>query len=506
MNIWESWPVEMPTAPELRECKEYQYLQDEGVQREMASELRDIAIKTAHSKFPTASKAAIILKGGMESQFSLYDSDTDHCTFRQEAFFRYLFGINEPDCYGILDLERKESVLFVPRVLDDWQRWHGAALPLDYYTKRYGVTTTRYVDELHTVLQERGLELLYVLRGVNSDSGLPTATVVDFAEVGQYKVDEKHLHPMLCEMRVFKTKREIEYMRVCNVVSCQAHVYVMRHIKAGMTELQCEALFKAWTCYFGAARHMAYTCICGSGPHGSILHYGHAGRPNDRILKDGDTIVLDMGAEFFGYSTDITRSYAINGKFTEDQKAVHQAVYEAQHAVFKAMKPGVSWPDMHRLAERVLIQHLIKIGILHNGTEEEMVAAHMGAVFQPHGLGHLLGLNVHDVGGYPEGTQRLSAPGVSYLRTSRTLQPGMVLTVEPGLYFNDPTLNKALANPDQAKFINEKVLDRFRGTGGFRLEDDVVVTEDGIINLTTLPTSWQECEAVIQAAQPAQRK
>lgn len=135
-----------------------------------------------------------------------------------------------------------------------------------------------------------------------------------------------------------------------------------------------------------------------------------------------------------------------------------------------------------------------------------MQAAFIGAVFMPHGLGHMLGMNVHDVGGYLAGTCKSSEPGVCYLRCGRHLEAGMFVTVEPGLYFNDPTLDKALANPSQAKFINESVLARFRGTGGCRLEDDVLVTATGAENLTILPTSIEEIEEVMAEAIAARKK
>jgi len=286
---------------------------------------------------------------------------------------------------------------------------------------------------------------------------------------------------------------------LANLVSSQAHVYVMRHIKPGMAERQLESLFCAWSYYFGGARHTAYPCICAAGNNGSVLHYGHAGRPNLKILENGEMVVLDMGATYNGYATDITRSYPVNGKFTADQRAIYEAVREAQLAVMQAMKPGVRWPAMHQLAERVIVKHLIKIGVLHNGTEEEMFAVHIGAVFMPHGLGHLMGLSTHDVGGYPKGgPERGTTPGIKYLRTSRELKEGMVITVEPGLYFNGPTLDKALKNADQKKFINEEVLNRFRGTGGVRLEDDLLLTKDGAENLTILPVMPDELEAVIR--------
>ena len=135
----------------------------------------------------------------------------------------------------------------------------------------------------------------------------------------------------------------------------------MRHIKAGMTERQLESLFKGWTYFYGGARHQAYECICGSGNHGSILHYGHSGYPNDKCIKNNETVVLDMGSEYMGYATDITCSYPVNGQFNEKQKIIHNAVYQAQLAVLQNLKPGIKWTDMHRLAEKIICQHLFQV-------------------------------------------------------------------------------------------------------------------------------------------------
>jgi Xaa-Pro dipeptidase len=450
--------------------------------------------------------SVILLSGGTTADWDLYDSDVCKADFRQEAYFQYVFGVNEPDLVGVLDLDTQETLLFIPETTEDSQRWNGTRRPLSYHTERYGVSETFLTDDLDAVLAKRGVKQLFTLFGKNLDSGNVTSTVPKFVGMEKYANDNVKLHPLLTELRVFKTDREIEVLRLSNLISSQAHVYVMRHIHSGLSELQLEALYKSWCQFHGGSRHCAYTCICGSGENGSILHYGHAGRPNERILQDGDSCVLDMGAEFNGYATDITRSYPVNGKFTADQALVHNAVYEAQQAVLKAMKPTVFWPDMHRLAERVIIDHLLKAGILHNGTVDEMMGAFVGSVFMPHGLGHLLGMNVHDVGGWLPGTSKSAEPGVCYLRCGRALEAGMFITVEPGLYFNDPTLDKALSNPAQAKFINADVLKRFRGTGGCRLEDDVLITQTGAENLTILPTSVEEIEEVIAEANSHRRK
>jgi len=176
---------------------------------------------------------------------------------------------------------------------------------------------------------------------------------------------------------------------------------------------------------------------------------------------------------------------------------VYGAVLEAQRQIFAAMRPGVTWPDMHRLMWRVVVGALREYGVL-VGDLEEMLAAGVGAVFIPCGLGHLIGLDTHDVGGYLSHTPpRLPAAGISKLRTARVLEEGQVLTVEPGCYFIDSLLEPALAAPATAKFFDGAVLQRFRGFGGVRLEDVVAVTADGIDNYTLCPRTVSEVEAVM---------
>ncbi|KAK1785390.1 hypothetical protein P4O66_018771, partial [Electrophorus voltai] len=239
-----------------------------------------------------------------------------------------------------------------------------------------------------------------------------------------------------------------------------------------------------------------------SGNNSSILHYGHAGAPNDKTIQDGDMCLFDMGGEYYCYSSDITCSFPASGKFTPDQKAIYEAVFKSSRAVLDALKPGVKWTDMHRLADRVHLEELVKVGILH-GSVEDMQKEHLGAVFMPHGLGHLLGIDVHDVGGYPEvsdkhngtqGVERIDEPGLKSLRMGRLVQERMVLTVEPGIYFIDHLLDRALASDAQCRFINADVLARFRGFGGVRIEDDVAVTANGVELLTCVPRTVEEIE------------
>lgn len=194
-----------------------------------------------------------------------------------------------------------------------------------------------------------------------------------------------------------------------------------------------------------------------------------------------------MGANYGGYAADITCSFPANGKFTEDQQIVYNAVLAARDAVNSSAKDGVSWPEMHLLANRVMLEKLKEGGLL-TGDVEDMVKAGLNAIFQPHGLGHLIGLDVHDVGGYLDHCPpRPTEPGVNRLRFARTLKAGMYVTVEPGCYFIGCLLDKALADPVQSKFLVPKVIERFRNFGGVRIEDDVLITKDGVEIFALVP-------------------
>lgn len=432
----------------------------------------------------------VVLQGGSDVPFN----DTDvNLPFRQESFFQWCFAVEEPECYGALNVDTGASILFVPRLPPEYAIWEGRLYTLDEFKKRYGVDEAHYTDEIASVLKEKQAKLLLTLNGRNSDSRLITREAT-FDGIDEFRVDNGLLYPEICECRVIKSPEEIKVLRYVCKISSEAHKTVMRSMRPGIPEYKAEACFLHYIYAVGGCRHMSYTCICGSGHNSSILHYGHAGAPNDKVIQDGDMCLFDMGGNYCGYAADITCSFPVNGKFTEDQKLIYNGVLKARDAVIAAAKPGVSWKDMHLLANRVLLTSLKEGGLL-VGDVEDMIRAGLNEVFQPHGLGHLLGLDVHDVGGYlPGNPERPSDAGVRKLRTARTLLAGMFLTVEPGCYFIDCLLDAALADPIQSKFLVPKQLQRFRGFGGVRIEDDVLITETGVENFTEVPRTVEEIE------------
>lgn len=371
----------------------------------------------------------------------------------------------------------------------------GKIMPPEHYRAKYELDECLFVGDVADFVGRRDPDVLYVLSGHNDDSGLP-APEATFPGIGRHRVDRGKLRHELAECRVIKSERELEVMRYVSGVTAEAHKAVMRACRPGMMEYQLEATFLYHIYFHGGCRTSGYTPICAAGPRCATLHYGHAGAPNNMPINDGDMCLIDCGAEYYCYDGDITRSFPANGKFTQDQRDIYETVLAAMDAVEAAMKPGVLWPDMHRLAFRVTAQELVKRGFL-QGDVEEILAKHLIALFMPHGLGHLIGLDTHDVGGYPRGgNKRATEPGIKKLRTARALAPNMCVTVEPGCYFNSFLLEPAMADPATAHlFVQEKVK-RFMGFGGVRIEDDVRITETGIEILNPgLPRTCDEIEA-----------
>lgn len=441
----------------------------------------------------------VFLQGGHEQNRYC----TDHVQlFRQESYFAYLFGVREPGFYGAIDIATGNSILFAPRLPSEYAVWLGDIKPLSHFKETYMVSTVFYTDEIVKVLhdQYQGLEkpLLLLLHGLNTDSN-KFSKPAEFEGIEKFETDLDTLHPILTECRVLKSDLELAVIQFANDISSEAHVEVMRKARAGMKEYQLESTFLHHTYMYGGCRHCSYTCICATGESSSVLHYGHAAAPNDRTLQDGDMALLDMGAEFHFYGSDITCSFPVNGKFTNDQCLIYNAVLDAHNSVISAMKPGVSWVDMHKLAEKTVLESLKK-GCLLLGDVDDMMVKRVGAVFIPHGLGHLLGIDTHDPGGYLKGAERPKEPGLSSLRTSRELLEGMVITVEPGCYFIDPLLIPAMESPNTSKFFNHKEINKFRGFGGVRIESDVYVTSNGCVNMTKCPREIQDIEAVMAGA------
>lgn len=440
--------------------------------------------KEANPNIP--SKSVLFFKGDVTHP--IHDGDTEHPP-NQEANFWYLFGVEDPDLYGVIEVDTGKTILFAPELpkeLSMWMTLHDK----EYFKANYDLDEVHYTSEIEKYFKELNPGTIFFFYGVDSDSKM-TPSLPDFPFVSSYRVDKEALYPVLCECRVIKSQKEIELMRLIGKVSSAIHVLCMRNNKPGLKEYQVEALYKFASQNGLGTRWLAYQAICAGGDGCATLHYVD----NNKTFEDGALTLCDMGLKYYGYCSDITVTYPVNGKFTEQQKGIYNAVLEATEEVKKAVKPGVKWDDMHLLAERIIVRHLIKLGLIKDTPIEELEQKRVGAVFFPHGLGHFLGLRVHDVGGYlPGHPERHTTAGLRSLRTRRVLQAGMCITVEPGCYFTNYTLNKAKNDSEIKDYINWDEVEKYRGFGGVRIEDDIVITEDGCEDFTKVPRTVEQIE------------
>ncbi|WP_194757137.1 Xaa-Pro aminopeptidase [Aliidiomarina indica] len=395
-----------------------------------------------------------------------------HFPFRQDSDFFYLTGINEPDAVLVLmpDTETPEVLFVLPRDAHA-EVWHGRRLGCDKAQEISGVSHCYSLDTLDVQLPDflNGSEHLYFafdqfpkfeadlrehLRNLRS---APKRT----------KTAPAHWHdsrPHVHQQRLIKSEAEIALMQQAADISVTAHKRAMQSVQPGVFEYQIDALLSHEFMHQGGSGP-AYGSIVGGGENACILHY----TANTDVLKDGDLLLIDAGCEYQGYAADITRTFPVNGKFSRAQRAIYELVLAAQEAAFALIKPGSSLPKAQDAAVKVLTEGLLHLGIL-KGSVQQHLDEQSCRRFFIHGLGHWLGLDVHDVGTY-------QTDGIPI-----KLQPGMVLTIEPGLYFA----------PD-----DDSVPEQYRGMG-IRIEDDLLVTKDGYCNLTAgVPKSVEGIEALM---------
>ncbi|MEL7342454.1 MAG: aminopeptidase P N-terminal domain-containing protein, partial [Bacteroidota bacterium] len=281
-------------------------------------------------------KGIIFMEGGKSSERANSDAEE---YFRQESFFFYLLGVKEPDCLATIEARTGVTTLYIPRPSEGHIIVMGDIGSLEFWQEKYHVDNVKFVDECEATLQEYGPQLVYILRGKNTDAGTFTEPP-SFPGLGSFEQNDSKLYNAITECRIIKTDAEIRLLKWLNNLSSDAHIECMQQAFPGMGEFQFESIFRHF-CYFkGGSRLCAYTPIAASGPNCAVLHYGHAGAPNDRITNDGDFLLFDFGAEFHCYASDITNSFPINGKFTEDQKIIFNLVKTAQFNVMDQMKPG----------------------------------------------------------------------------------------------------------------------------------------------------------------------
>lgn len=416
----------------------------------------------------------------------MYRYNTDYeFPFRQESNFWYLTGVNEPDCSMILDLKKEEYHLFVPKRDAQYAVWHGYVKSLSQYQKEYNPDHLHYQNEILHVLNELNPDVVFCLDNEQAEF------IEDLNR--DFKVETEALTDALTYCRVLKTDWELEQLREACRINDLAYHEVMKSIKPGMYEYQIKAIFNKVQIENGLLQD-AYNGIFASGVNASILHYVE----NKDRIRDGDLFLMDAGFECNGYASDYTRTFPANGTYTDIQKGIYNSVLAGMTEVLNAVKPGAKMEDLHLLAARTMMEGLKELDIV-RGDVDDLMNENIFALFFPHGLGHFLGLDTHDVGGYPKGVDRIDRPGIKFLRARRDLQPGMVVTIEPGIYFVPAVLEPAVQDKTQKQFLN---VDRVRSLltfGGVRIEDNIVITDDGYENLTGVPKKVEEIEQLMKS-------
>ena len=447
--------------------------------------LKNLKMRFAHLN----ENSVIILKGGVLA--SKYDNDTNYYYFDQESNFYYLTGVRIPDMYFVLDVQNGEGCLFYDKASDDDKVWMEVP-SCEEIAKKYGIKTLLKSD-LERFLQKRNMEVIYILDGLNENSSLPVYSaelnfVGDYAYLNKKINHDKYIYMVLCDTRRVKNEKEKKLLKHIADISNKAHVALMEYMQPGLNERDTENCFLQYLRDNDYTRFMAYGCICASGSNAATLHYVL----NNRDMQSGDLYLTDMGIRFCGYCSDISVTIPVNGEFTEQQKKIYNIVLESNRGVINAMKPGITkYADLDKLSKIIILKGLQKIGILKEGyTAEEMFNDGMARIFMPHSVGHLLGLDVHDVG----------FKSITY-KSNNILENGNFITVEPGIYFIDFLMDEAETSTVLSKYLNVEELEKYRGFGGVRIEDDVMFEEDHVESYQQdLPRTVEKIEAIMKAA------
>lgn len=391
--------------------------------------------------------------------------------FRQNSDFYYLTGYEEPNALMVLlpNANGHEFILFNQVRDPEMEVWNGPRAGQDGAVEDFGADVAYPIGELDDKILELLTDTDRIYYSFSDKTNLAEDILGWCKQLANNPRYDASMHeyadidPLLHEQRLFKTPAEIDQMRGAAQVSVDAHLRAMRAVRPGMFEYELEAEI-LHECVKRGCRQQAYNAIVGGGANSCILHYV----ANNAPLNDGELVLIDAGAEYGNYAADITRTFPNNGKFSEQQKMVYNIVLEAQTAVIDSIKPGLVWNTLQETAMRVIGEGLIDIGVL-SGDIDELIESKKVQQFYMHGIGHWLGLDVHDVGDYKiDGNWR-------------QLEPNMAFTVEPGIYI------AACENVDK-KWWNI----------GVRIEDDVVVTQTGCEVLTeNLPKTVVDIERLM---------
>ncbi|TKA50262.1 hypothetical protein B0A55_12869 [Friedmanniomyces simplex] len=436
-------------------------------------------------------KSGVIYLEGQSTKMTEDDDQATH--FRQRRHFYYLSGCDLPDCFFAYDVAADKSTLWIPPVDPEYVMWAGMPLLKHEAMERYDVDEVLTSDELKS-----GQSLSRILgkeeTTIMTIEDRADLSVFDTDKVGKQQkpeIDFSRTRNAIEACRVVKDDHEIAMIRHANIVSSYAHEQVLASVKRAKNERELNAVF-VMHCHANGCREQAYGCICAGGTNASTLHYVD----NDMPLTGRLNLLLDAGCEWQCYCSDITRTFPLDGKFTKESKDIYELVLRMQSTCMKMIRAGVKWEDVHMKAHTVAAEGLRKLGILHfHLSTQDILDSHITTRFFPHGLGHYLGMDTHDVGG--NANYEDPNPFFAYLRIRGALPAGAVVTNEPGIYFRQFPLEQELKDGKWGGVVDQEMLKRYWDVGGVRIEDDILVKEDGCENLTTVRSDIEFVEATV---------
>ncbi len=406
------------------------------------------------------------------------NGDVTHA-YRQSSNFLYLTGITHADYALLLDPKSKKSHLFIPDITDYHRIWNGRQLDAKQAKKKYVVNFVHYNKDAKKIFAKLGRRYKQIY---TDKDGISALKKFDVAK----KTNIKKFDAILNQARLIKDAHEIKLMQRANDIAKLGHTAAMKAVKPGLYEYQVQAEMQREFLKHGA-KFCAYGSIVATGVNGAILHY----HDNDALVKPGELMLIDAACEWDGYAADITRAFPVSGKFNKKQSEIYDIVLKTQNTCINMLKPGVDFYDVHRQSARSIIEGLSELGFFKISDINELLKNDVHRIFYPHGIGHLLGLDVHDVGAPKRRVK------VKHLRAAIVLQANMAVTIEPGIYFIEAYFNSAKVRDKYKKWINWKVADSYKDVGGIRIEDDIVVTAKGHLNLTTVPKERKEIEKLM---------
>jgi Xaa-Pro aminopeptidase len=415
--------------------------------------------------------------------------------FRQDSTFLYFLGVEEPGAAAIIG-PGGHTTLYLPARTAQDALWHGERPSISDVASTCGADAARPMSALQP---GDYLALPLAEAGANAHTGQLVGRTLDPAD--PLGTGDRALLDAVISLRLCRDQDEILAMRWACFASKEAHVVAMEATRPGVTDTAIQALIEGVFALHGMTP--AYGSIVTA--RGEVLH-GHA---TGATLQRGELLLVDAGAEGpHGYASDITRTWPVSGRFSPRQRDVYAAVLAANEASIEIVAPGVRYRDVHLASARVLAQALVDWGLL-RGDVDGLVERGAHAVFFPHGVGHLLGLDVHDLelfgdtALYPSDRPRSEQFGLGYLRLDRDLEPGMVVTIEPGLYWAPAILRDAALRERLGDSVEWVVAEQWVGLGGVRIEDDVLVTDYGYDVLSeATPKSIDEIEEIVGSGLP----